>query len=183
MGDGGKICYSKALATTGRVAYKATNGRVIYKRATDNRYATITVTLEDVEEPTIIANWDLGNFMTVGYKSTSADYVTAGSFSYWYNGTMQHIEYSGGGQSFKFKVWLDPLPSSSVVFRIKIADTKFYVATRVHHAQVTVEQDGISTLNERVGVETWGDFTRPETLIYVGFDTNIKATGINWQIV
>lgn len=46
MGDGGKICYSKALATAGRVAYKATNGRVIYKRAAPKHVGVLNIRLE-----------------------------------------------------------------------------------------------------------------------------------------
>ena len=46
MGDGGKICYSKALATAGRVAYNASNGRVIYKRAAPKQAGVLNIRLE-----------------------------------------------------------------------------------------------------------------------------------------
>lgn len=46
MGDGGKICYSKASATAGRVAYKTSNGRVIYKRATPTQAGVLNIRLE-----------------------------------------------------------------------------------------------------------------------------------------
>ena len=155
MGDAGKVCFSKASSTAGRVAHKATNGRVIYKRATNTKHATVKIDFgSNIEfDPGAYAQWSRSsNSITVGAGHSSPwypDFESEGLHSSWVDGVVEYIEGSAPSEnSLQFRAWLSEYSAE---------DTRLYIKAAAFHPasvgssyiDVTVTQDGVPTLSGR----------------------------------
>ena len=177
MGDAGKVCFSKASSTAGRVAHKATNGRVIYKRATNTKHATIKIDFAGTVgfTPGARAQWGRSqNSIIVGAGYSSPyypDYESAGLHYSWVDGVVEYIEGSSpSAKSLQFRAWLSEYRSYGEMLYIR---TSAFNPEGVEssYIDVTVQEDGVTAFSGRYNIVTGVTFVE----FAVGFDSSGKV--------
>lgn len=178
MGDGGRVCYSKALATAGRVAHNASNGRVIYKRAADTKHATIKIVYgSSIQfDPGAYAQWSRSSYsITVGAGYSSPyypDFESEGLHSSWVDGVVEYIEGSAPSEkSLQFRAWLSEYSAEDNRLYIKTAPFN-PAGVASSYIDVTVTQDGVPTLSGRYNIVVGASFVE----FAVGFNSSGEAS-------